>query len=96
MLLDLLHDLGLSVIFAVMAFIAFDWSRIWWFARRHGYIQVDRRAPTYNHHHRWDTSYLGYKVWTWVVRLAAWLVSIWHLALSICWFVQAVTWASVS
>lgn len=95
MLLDLLHDLGLGLLFIFIAFALFDWSRIWWYARRHGIIRFGKERNI-QEPYRWQREYLGYKVWTWLVRVVAWLASLWQLILGLCFLVQAITWSTVS
>lgn len=82
--MDVVVNLGIGLLMLVIAFIVWDWSRIWWRARRHGYITVDGKYndPPW----RWQKSYLAYKLWTWVVRVFTWLIALWHLYLSFSWF----------
>lgn len=94
--MDFMHDFGCGLLMLFVAFMVFDWARIWWYARRYGRILVPRylykgQPPT-----RWEAAYLGYKVWTWLVYLAAIAVSAWHLSLALLWFVELAFAVAVS
>lgn len=82
--MNVICNLGLGLLMIVIGIIVFDWGRIWYHARRHGYIKKDGDYgdPPW----RWEQSYLGYKVWTWVVRVFTWFVAVWHVVLSFSWF----------
>lgn len=93
--MDFLHDLALAALMLFVGFIVFDWGRIWWYARRHGVIRYGRHGslggelgPTVPW--RWEQSYLGYKLWTWLIRVATWFISAWHLILGICWVLELI------
>lgn len=88
--MDFLHDFALGVLMLFVAFMVFDWSRIWWYARRHGIIKYNGRGDLDHsaHPYRWSSEYLLYRIWTWVIRVAAWLICLWHLALAVCWFIE--------
>lgn len=88
--MDFLHDFALGCLMMFVGFIVFDWGRIWWYARRHGVIRYDHggelspAAVPY----RWEREYLGYKIWTWFIRVATWLIALWHFAIALCWFAE--------
>lgn len=88
--MDFLHDFALSCLMLFVGFMVFDWSRIWWHYRRFGVIIVPRNLYSGHAPTRWDASYLGYKVWTWVVYLAAALISLWHVVLGLLWLVELI------
>lgn len=85
--MNILCNLMLGFLMLAIALIVYDYGRIWWLARRHGYILADRnyRDPPW----RWQKSYYGYKTWTWVVRIFIWLAVCWHLVLAYSWFSDA-------
>jgi hypothetical protein len=85
--MDFLHDLGCGLLMLFVGFIVFDWGRIWWHARRHGYISLDLTAYS-KVATRWEHEYLGYKVWTWLVRIATVIISVWHLTLGTLWLAK--------
>lgn len=96
--MDFLHDLGCGLLMFFVAFMVFDWGRIWWYARRHGVIRYARDGELHPSAvpWRWEGEYLGYKVWTWLVRVAAWAIALWHLVLGLLWFVELAFAVSVS
>lgn len=88
--MDFLHDFTLGALMLFVGFIVFDWGRIWWYARRNGVIKYTRAfelSPTVEPW-RWEHEYLGYKIWTWVIRVATWLIALWHVSIAVCWFLE--------
>lgn len=90
--MDLLHDFMLGLLMLFVALIVYDWGRIWWLSRQHGYINVggEYSSPPW----RWEHAYLGYKIWTWFIRVLTWAVAAWHVSIAVCWFVEL--WFAVS
>lgn len=84
--MDFLHDFAFGVLMLFISFIMFDWGRIWWHARRHGYIKL--RGAYGDPPWRWEQAYLGYKIWTWFVRALTWVLTVWHLSIAASWFVE--------
>lgn len=82
--MDFLHDFALGALMLFVAFICYDWAHKWYRQRRFGNwassATID--GPI------WLNSYLGYKVWTWFVRVLAWLIALWHVCLAVLWFVE--------
>lgn len=98
MFFDTAHDVLLGLLMFFIALIVFDWGRIWWFARRHGYIKMQgaRLGGTSDPPWRWEASYLGYKIWTWFVRVLTWVIAAWHVSIGLCWLVDLCFALSVS
>lgn len=96
--MDFLHDFALGALMLFVGFIVFDWGRIWWYARRHGVIRYHRNGKLYDLPASWSwaNEYLGYKVWTWFIRIATWLIALWHVSIAVCWFVELAFAVSVS
>lgn len=86
------------LVMALIALVLYDWQRIWNSARRNGVI-VSRdkqgasiRVDLASHlpEHRWWREYLGYKLWTWIVRVLVLGLAIWHMALALAKFCEFV------
>lgn len=88
--MDFLHDFGLGLLMLFVALVIYDWGRIWWYSRRHGYIKItDTKVGDYNDPPwRWEQAYLGYKLWTWFIRVLTWVLAAWHVGIAVCWFVE--------
>lgn len=85
--MNIIYSLLLGFLMIAIAVIVFDWGRIWWHLRHHGYIAADRTYPEYpKPPMKWGLSFLGYKTWTWVVRVFTWLAALWHIMLALSWF----------
>ncbi len=86
--MDFLHDLALAALMLFVGFVVFDWGRIWWYARRHGYIKLPTHVNELVRPTRWEQSYLGYKLWTWFIRILTWFIAAWHCILGLCWVLE--------
>lgn len=88
--MDFLHDFTLGALMLFVGFIVFDWGRIWWYARRHGVIKFEGsgKLDKSGHPWRWEREYLWYKVWTWFIRVATWVIALWHATIALCWFLE--------
>lgn len=77
-----LSNLSFAFLFFFMAYAVFEWSRIWWWQRRYGMMRVSlgsaRLQTTLS---RWENSYLGFKIWTWVASIFGVLVALWQFTM---------------
>lgn len=94
--MDFLKDFSCGLLMLFIAFMVFDWGRIWWYARRHGYIKLPTHVNELARPTRWEREYLGYKIWTWTIRVMAWIIAAWHLCLALLWFIDLAFAVSVS
>ena len=63
-----LQHLAAAAGYIVVAAVLFDWVRIWYYQRRYGCLVVPRRLYRGQRPHRWEESYLLYKVNTILVE----------------------------
>lgn len=76
---------GLALAFT--SFVMFDWARIWWYARRHGYIMKGYPPGMEN---VWRNAYPAYKAWSVFIAVAALAVASLHLLWSVTWLFDLV------
>lgn len=90
---DYACNLCFGLLMFIIAWIAFDWSRLWWRQRHDGSVYRD---PGVRVGTRWQYAYLPYKAWTWAVRIFAWAICLWHVTLGVSWFTDFAFMAFVS
>lgn len=82
--MEFLHDFACGVAMLIVAFVCYDWANSWWRHRRYGEGRLVQRFAV---GHEWS-EYLGYKIWTWFVRVLVWVIAFWNLVLAALWFID--------
>lgn len=77
--MQFLYTLTSAATCLFVAVVLWDWSRYWWYARINGFVHYNL-AQEMSTGNRWRHAYLDYKIWSWIVRLAAWALAIRFLA----------------
>ena len=91
---ELFIYVGFALLMLFVGFIVWDWGRVWYQERRYGKIfhRLNGAYVLATELSRWEHSYLGYKVWTWVVFVSTWFIAVWHAWLAALWLADAWFW----
>jgi hypothetical protein len=79
------YALSWAALMFFIAYVMYSWSWLWWKHRRYDIAFTTRFMRTNVSATTWELSYFPYKAWSWIVRILAAGIALYHFLLGCAW-----------